>query len=169
MPGLFTGEWNLLWECHGILRGLWLCTELGARCLFTQRENDSLRLCVCVGQGLRIAAYALCIINEHAERNHNGCSAPHNASVSTAGVRGHVWLCAWPLRTKTNKETFESAGGFMSTTRKQKKAVGCVTGERTVSLHTLLNFVWFKCILLNSLMCFYLDKAWHSFIIASLM
>lgn len=62
--------------------------------------------------------------------------APHNASVSKAEVGGHVWLCAWPPRTKTNKETFESAGGFMYITRKQKRAVGCVTGDKTVSLHS---------------------------------
>lgn len=128
MPGLFTGEWNLLWECHGILRGLRQCTELGARCFFTLR-TESVRLYVCVGHGLRIAAYALCIINEHVERNHSECSTPHNASVSKSGVRGHVWLCAWLPRMETNKETFESAGGFMYITRKQKKAVGCVTGE----------------------------------------
>lgn len=60
--------------------------------------------------------------------------APHNASVSKAGVRGHVWLCAWPPRTETNKETFESAGGFMYITRKQKRVVCCVTGDRTVGL-----------------------------------
>lgn len=75
-----------------------------------------------MGKGPRTAAYALCIINEHAERNHNGCSAPHNASVSKAGVRGYVWLCAWPPRTKTNKESFESAGGYMYITGKQKKS-----------------------------------------------
>lgn len=103
--------------------------------------NESLRLCVCVGQGLRIAAYALCIINEHAERNHNACSALHNASVSKARVRGHVWLCAWPPRTKTNKETFESAEGFMHITTQQKEAVGCITGGRTVSLNTDLSSV----------------------------
>lgn len=78
--------------------------------------------------------YALCIINEHAERKHNGCSAPHNASVSKTGVRGHVWLCVRLPRTETNNKTFESAGGFMYITRKQKKTVGCITGDRTVSL-----------------------------------
>lgn len=135
MPELFMGEWNLLWECHDILRGLRLCTELAARCFFTLRMG-SVRLCECVVQGLRIAAYALCIINDHAERNHNRCSALHNASVSKSGVRGHVWLCAWPLRTETNKETFESAGGFMYITRQQKKAVGCITSERGQSVCT---------------------------------
>ena len=63
---------------------------------------------------------------------------PHNASVSKAEVIGHVWLCAWPPRMETNKETFESAGGFMYTTRKQKKAVGCITEERGLSVCTLL-------------------------------
>lgn len=87
-----------------------------------QTKNESLRLCMCVGQGQRTAAYALCIINEHAERNHNGCSALHNASLSNAGVRGHVWLCAWLPRTKTNKESFEGAGGYKYITGKQKKS-----------------------------------------------
>lgn len=32
---------------------------------------------------------------------------PLSTSVSKDGVRGRVWLCAWPSRTKTNKETFE--------------------------------------------------------------
>lgn len=99
-------------------------------------KNASLQLCVCVyaGQGLGIAVYALCIINEHAERNHNGYLGTHNASLSNAEVRGHVWLCAWPPRTKTNKETFESAGGFMCIAGQQKKAVGCITGERGQSV-----------------------------------
>lgn len=56
-------------------------------------------------------------------------SYKHNASVSDAGVRGRVWLCAWPPTIKTNKGTFESAGGFVDTTRRQKKAVCCVTRE----------------------------------------
>lgn len=84
----------------------------------------------CVGQGPWTAAYALCIINERLERNNNGYSTPHNASVSKAGVRGHVWLCAWLSRTETNKETFENPGGFMYITRKQKKAGGYVRGKQ---------------------------------------
>lgn len=75
-----------------------------------------------MGQGQRTAAYALCIINEHAESNNNGCSALHNASVSNAGVRGHVWLCAWLPRTKTNKKSFEGAGGCKHIAGKQKKS-----------------------------------------------
>ncbi len=94
-------------------------------------ENESLQLRVCVGQGLRMAAYALCIINGHVESDHNGCSAPHNASVSKGGVRGRVWLCAWPSRTETNKETFQSAGGFMYRARKQRRAK---TAGQSVSL-----------------------------------
>ena len=99
--------------------------------------EESVQLCEHVGQGLKIAAYALCIINEHAERNHNRCSALHNASVFKSRVRGHVWLCAWLARTETNKETFESVGGFMYITRQQKKAVGCITGVRGQSVCTL--------------------------------
>lgn len=133
MPGLFTGEWNLFWECHGILRGPRSCTKLGATCFFTLRMERA-RFCACVGRGLRTAAYALCIINEHAERNHNERSAPHNASVSKPGVRGHVWLCVRLPRTETNNKTFESAGGFMYVTRKQKKAAGCITGGRGQSV-----------------------------------
>lgn len=61
---------------------------------------------------LRKAVYALCIINEPTESSHNGCM--HNASVSNARVRGHVWLCACLPKIKTNKETFESPGGSWS-------------------------------------------------------
>ena len=80
--------------------------DCAARCFFTprMRVRGSVCVCVCVEQGRRTAAYALCIINEHTERNHNARSALHNASVSQAGgVGGHVWLCAWPLRTKTKQ------------------------------------------------------------------
>lgn len=52
-------------------------------------------MCVSVGQGPRTAAYALCIVNEHAEGPHNGRSAPQNASVSkSAGQRSRLALCA---------------------------------------------------------------------------
>lgn len=63
-------------------------------------------------------------------------TAPHSASVSVPGVRGHVWLCvcAWLSRTETNKETFQGGGGFTYTGRQQKKAAGCITGERGQSV-----------------------------------
>lgn len=95
-------------------------------------KNESLQLFVFVGQGPRTAAYAYCIINEHTERNNNGHAALHSASVSLAGVRGHVWLCvcAWLSRTETNKETFESGEGSTYVEREKKKAAGCITGER---------------------------------------
>lgn len=86
-------------------------------------KNGNLRLCVCVcgtRPSSRTAVYALYIINEHAERNHKGCSALHNALVSKAVVRGHVWVWAWAPRTNTNKESFESEGGYMYITWKQK-------------------------------------------------
>lgn len=139
MPVLFTGEWNLFWECHGILRGPRSWTELGATCLFTLQMARAC-FCACVWRGPRTAAYALCIINEHAERNHNERSTQHNASVSKARVRGHVWLCVRLPRTETNNKTFESAGGFMYVTRKQKKAVGCITGDRGQTVCVVFHF-----------------------------
>lgn len=57
-----------------------------------------------------------------------------------AGVRGHVWFCAWLSRTDTNKETFESAGGFHVHSKKTKESSWLRNRiTRTASLHAALN------------------------------
>lgn len=138
MPGLFTGEWNLFWECHGILRGLWLSAERGAR---SRMLFHTERVCGSVpvwdkARGQQQRMHYASLMNTG--RSHNGRTATHNASASNAGVRGHVWLLTWTPRTKTDKESFESAGGFMyreTTTGSD----GGVTGEQD-SQHTTLSF-----------------------------
>lgn len=121
MLGLFMGEWNLFWECHGILRGRALFTKLRVRCFFILRM-EGMWLCQCVGQTPKTATYALCIINESAERGLTMDAGPRTMrQYLSLRVRSCVWLCARLLKTEANKETFESAGGSVYITRKQKK------------------------------------------------
>lgn len=67
MPGLFREDWNLLWECHGTLRGLWLQKAWS----LTHFHTPALTGC------MRAAVYAYAI-NDHIEWNHNGWKGANN-------------------------------------------------------------------------------------------